>query len=183
MESNRDNQPMRPIPDGGLKESMPSWLTRPPAWRQLPTPQERHERSLPEPDTSEIDPRTLVDVTDLPQWLQAIAERGPLPAPEPDPVREHAVQVVQQAQAALGTIPGKTPVDLALAAPDIPERELPASEPGVSVPQEDPVPEVVIPDSAPVMDQTTPRGLLRSPLVIVAVCVIIALLAIAIFTL
>jgi hypothetical protein len=77
---------MRPIPDGGLRDAMPEWLRRPPAWRNLPkraepdtpvaTSPEAKERELPEPDTSEIDPRSLVDISDLPQWLQDLAARS-----------------------------------------------------------------------------------------------------------
>lgn len=95
-----DQQPedLRPIPDGGLKDSMPGWLKRPPAWRSMPTAEQRHERTLPEPDTSEIDPKTLVDVNDLPQWLQTIAARGEVPVPEPDETVGHALQQVQAAK-------------------------------------------------------------------------------------
>lgn len=86
---------MRPIPDGGLQQSMPEWLRRPPAWRALPKKEEPASETaeltaesateetpapapeeLPDPDTSEIDPRSLVDITDLPQWLQDLAARG-----------------------------------------------------------------------------------------------------------
>lgn len=82
------------LPDGGLSEKMPDWLRRPPAWRSLPKADAAREpdtpaavvrdpetvaaappRVLPEPDTSVIDPRTLVDVADLPEWLQEIAAR------------------------------------------------------------------------------------------------------------
>lgn len=98
--SDSDNQePMRPIPDGGLKDAMPAWLKRPPAWRSLPTAEERFERTLPEPDTSIIDPASLVDISDLPQWLQSIAAREIEPLPEPDEAVEHAVEVVQTARA------------------------------------------------------------------------------------
>jgi hypothetical protein len=86
---------MRPIPDGGLRQSMPEWLRRPPAWRNLPKKDDAEsapvpeasaetvehsaatpEKRLPEADTSEIDPRSLVDISDLPQWLQDIAARS-----------------------------------------------------------------------------------------------------------
>lgn len=84
------------LPDGGLSERMPDWLRRPPAWRSLPkadaasqvtVPEasgvvaEHPPRVLPGPDTSVIDPRTLVDVTDLPDWLQEIAGRQPAADP------------------------------------------------------------------------------------------------------
>ena len=99
------SEQMRPIPDGGLKEAMPSWLKRPPAWRDLPSVEERHERTLPEPDTSTIDPHSLVDVTDLPQWLQAVAAKGKVPAPAADDVAE-----VVTAAEAVPVEPG-TPVE------------------------------------------------------------------------
>ena len=97
MSDTKQPEQMRSIPDGGLKDAMPSWLKRPPAWRDLPTAEQRRERALPEPDTSEIDPRTLVDVNDLPQWLQAIAARGDIPAPVADAAVDHAVEVVEAA--------------------------------------------------------------------------------------
>lgn len=98
---------MRPIPDGGLKDAMPAWLTRPPAWRAMPSAEERHQRTLPEPDTSTIDPHTLLDVGDLPQWLQAIAARGEIRLPEPDASVDHAVE---QVMAAKGSEP--EPIDV-----------------------------------------------------------------------
>jgi hypothetical protein len=67
---------LRPLPDGGLATAMPDWLRRPPAWRDLKPRDDLIKRDLPEPDTSVIDPRTFVDLADLPPWLQAIAARG-----------------------------------------------------------------------------------------------------------
>lgn len=99
MSDDQQREEMRPIPDGGLKDAMPSWLKRPPAWRSMPSAEERHERKLPEPDTSEINPKTLVDVSDLPQWLQSIAARGEVPLPEPDEAVGHALEQVQAASA------------------------------------------------------------------------------------
>ena len=99
MSDDQQSEEMRPIPDGGLKDAMPSWLKRPPAWRSMPTAEERHERALPEPDTSEIDPKTLVDINDLPQWLQTIAARGEVPQPIPDQTVGHALEQVQAASA------------------------------------------------------------------------------------
>lgn len=98
-----DQQPeeLRPIPDGGLKDTMPGWLKRPPAWRNMPSAEQRHERTLPEPDTSEIDPKTLVDVNDLPQWLQTIAARGEVPVPTPDQTVGHALQQIHAVSARL----------------------------------------------------------------------------------
>ena len=96
MSDSEPNEPMRPIPDGGLKDAMPAWLKRPPAWRSVPSAAERHERRLPEPDISTIDPASLVDVSDLPQWLQTIAARED--AEIPAPVVEHAIAHVERVQ-------------------------------------------------------------------------------------
>jgi hypothetical protein len=84
-EETSSEQEMRPLPDGGLTEGLPEWLRRPPAWRNVPRNDVAPEAgdaglALPEPDTSVIDPRTLVDVADLPLWLQQIAARGEEPA-------------------------------------------------------------------------------------------------------
>lgn len=87
------DQEMRSLPDGGLTEGLPDWLRRPPAWRDLARKAPEAEKSigepankpsLPEPNTSVIDPRTLVDVSDLPEWLQKIAARGEESALESD---------------------------------------------------------------------------------------------------
>lgn len=85
---------MRPIPDGGLKEAMPSWLKRPPAWRSIPTAEDRFERSLPPPDSSTIDPKSLVDIADLPQWLQQVMDRGTALTVPVDESVSHAVDVI-----------------------------------------------------------------------------------------
>lgn len=83
----RDDQNEReipPIPDGGLASSMPDWLRRPPAWRDLPdrdAPQTTPESTttLPDADTSEIDPRTFIHDDDLPMWLRSLRLPAPIP--------------------------------------------------------------------------------------------------------
>ena len=67
--------PQRAIPDGGLGSAMPEWLQETPSWKRSPEPPP--VRSIPAPDTSVIDPRTLIDIDDLPQWLQAVSSREP----------------------------------------------------------------------------------------------------------
>ncbi len=67
--------PQRAIPDGGLSSAMPDWLQQTPSWKRPPEP--TSVRSIPAPDTSVIDPRTLIDIDDLPQWLQAVSSREP----------------------------------------------------------------------------------------------------------
>jgi hypothetical protein len=87
---NHSNLP--PIPDGGLAETMPEWLRRPPAWRTLPdrevvAPQPDEATELPEPDDSVIDPRTFLTDDDLPLWLRNLGpgrRRNAAVAGEPD---------------------------------------------------------------------------------------------------
>lgn len=91
--ANPDSPPS--IPDGGLGQTMPDWLRRPPAWRHVqrqrvampvstrelaPAEQTNEDEAtttgdLSRSDTSTIDPATLVRVEDLPGWLQRLAER------------------------------------------------------------------------------------------------------------
>lgn len=73
----------RAIPDGGLGEAMPDWLRRPPAWRDL-EPNAPKRRRVPPPDTSVIDPATLIAVEDLPAWLQTLARADVPSAATPD---------------------------------------------------------------------------------------------------
>jgi hypothetical protein len=68
-------EPIRPIPDGGLGTAMPDWLQQPPAWKRPSTG--TPTKTIPPPDLSAIDPREMLDLDDLPQWLQQIAHRGP----------------------------------------------------------------------------------------------------------
>jgi hypothetical protein len=78
---------------------MPEWLRRPPAWRDMPAKPTSPTRELPKPDMSVIDPRTLIDVSDLPTWLQAIAARGGEPRLEqtsPDHVGDSATASVAE---------------------------------------------------------------------------------------
>lgn len=119
---------MRPIPDGGLQQSMPEWLRRPPAWRNLPKRDEaaRPEpaeadvavapaKELPAPDTSEIDPRSLVDVADLPQWLQDVAARSDARSAEAAPVmtepETHAAEA-QTEESEMSNPENRNPVEI-----------------------------------------------------------------------
>lgn len=77
-----DADALPPIPDGGLSTSMPDWLRAPPAWRG-PLEPAAPAKVVPEPDTSPIDPGTILTLEDLPVWLQRIAAgRGADAAPE-----------------------------------------------------------------------------------------------------
>lgn len=103
------DEEMRPIPDGGLSGAMPDWLRRPPAWRDLPRKDEPAAgMALPEPDTSVIDPRELVTVDDLPQWLRDIAAREPGTAPTTAPDRPDAPTSGTVASAMPDTAPEPT---------------------------------------------------------------------------
>ena len=140
---------IRPIPDGGLQQSMPEWLRRPPAWRNLPKREEPPSpetpaseaapapvaKELPEPDTSEIDPRSLVDIADLPQWLQEIAARSDAAPVAPKPVTtrtEPAAELLKEPQ--MSKHEERNPVDVGVeraipfepvrkGAMDVPEHE------------------------------------------------------------
>lgn len=97
-----------PIPDGGLGSGMPEWLRRPPAWRVAGTsaiPAAPPPRDIPPPDTSPIDPRTILTVDDLPAWLQGIAHAASVGgrADQEDPT-------VEQDSGAPATVPEPAPV-------------------------------------------------------------------------
>ena len=70
--------PQRSIPDGGLSSAMPEWLQQTPSWKR--PPELPAARSIPAPDASVIDPRQLIDIDDLPEWLQAVSSRNVEPA-------------------------------------------------------------------------------------------------------
>lgn len=187
--SDKGQQPeeMRPIPDGGLQDAMPSWLKRPPAWRSMPTAEQRHERSLPEPDTSTIDPRTLVDVTDLPQWLQSIAARGEVHVPEPDASVGHAVQQVQAARSRTApTSVEEEPIaaemlpadDLEITEPELAETEVRmGGEEGESPASSEPLPVTTESQASP-----NPAGSSsKMPMIAAGVLILAALVAVLIF--
>src|SRR5680860_155139 len=78
---------MPSIPDGGLSGSMPDWLRRPPAWRTLPDREVAQTTpgtvsTLPDADTSDIDPRTFIQDDDLPEWLRSLRQPALVPEPE-----------------------------------------------------------------------------------------------------
>jgi len=74
-DASRPEPEQRPIPTDGLAEALPDWLQRSPAWRGM-TVREPDRPELPPPDTSVIDPRTMLEIDDLPVWLQRIAARS-----------------------------------------------------------------------------------------------------------
>src|SRR5665811_408664 len=81
---------MPSIPDGGLSGSMPDWLRRPPAWRTLPDREVAQTTpgtvsTLPDADTSDIDPRTFIQDDDLPEWLRSLRQFSPLAVVDPGP--------------------------------------------------------------------------------------------------
>jgi hypothetical protein len=56
---------------------MPSWLTERPRWAEPSTQKEPVvARTLPKPDTSPIELSSILDVSDLPNWLQNVARRA-----------------------------------------------------------------------------------------------------------
>lgn len=113
MPGRDDHDNLPPIPDGGLAESMPDWLRRPPAWRTLRDSEVVQTRpaetaTLPEPDTSDIDPRAFVSDDDLPAWLRDLGHARRVAAtpgdddalaPEAEPAREPSPEPVAPAEA------------------------------------------------------------------------------------
>jgi hypothetical protein len=75
--------PLPPLPDGGLQESMPSWLREPPAAviaeAASPAPVDSDlaaEKVVdPAPLGPHADPRTFLSDDDFPQWLRDLAVR------------------------------------------------------------------------------------------------------------
>jgi hypothetical protein len=58
---------------------MPAWLQQPPAWKREPVSVPAPIRTLPPPDVSVIDPRTMLDIDDLPRWLQNLSRSADSP--------------------------------------------------------------------------------------------------------
>lgn len=116
--------PHRPIPDGGLGSAMPDWLRQTPSWKRTPEP--APIRTIPAPDTSIIDPRRLIDVDDLPQWLQAVSARRAETRPEtPTPPAGDAAGAVDVTPSPTIDVPEHTARETLDVPPD---RAAPASE-------------------------------------------------------
>ena len=113
---------LRPIPDGGLSASMPAWLRESPAWAAHESP----ARVLPAPDTSVIDPRTMVRDEDLPDWLREISARSSVAVDVPEPVVVEPVTVAGPAVPIEAERDGVQPVNLAVS--DVPEVVIPGVE-------------------------------------------------------
>lgn len=110
----RANEQQPAIPDGGLNASMPAWLTERPRWADTP-PREAPApvKHLPPPDNSRIELSSILDINDLPAWLQDVARRverrdavlasTPVAAPAPEVAPEIAdnrrAEVEAQSQA------------------------------------------------------------------------------------
>lgn len=116
MADREDKTNLPPIPDGGLTDSMPDWLRRPPAWRTLSdrevtAPEPDAAAELPEADDSVIDPRTFLSDDDLPAWLKTLGPgRGAHPSAEPeDAAPEVDVSSSSREVAATGRQPEPTP--------------------------------------------------------------------------
>jgi len=156
-----------PIPDGGLGATMPEWLLRPPAWRGM-TVREPQRRELPPPDTSVIDPRTMLQIDDLPEWLQRIAARSADAETETVEVTERNSTIALHGESHAGAG--------ALDEPDKP----PVVERSTCVPmassrstQAQPRPIVFLPAPA-----SPPSTLWRSSLVVVSLALVILLIVI-----
>ncbi len=80
--------PLPPLPDGGLRASMPSWLREPPATvaadvsPRAPIDPDVSPEQAPDlaPLGPRADPRTFLSDDDFPQWLRDLAVRRDEPA-------------------------------------------------------------------------------------------------------
>ena len=80
--------PLPPLPDGGLRASMPTWLREPPpsAAESLPVAGVAAPTPIPDPAPlgtlgPRADPRTFLTDDDFPQWLRDLAARREEAAP------------------------------------------------------------------------------------------------------
>jgi hypothetical protein len=109
----------RPIPDGGLAQSMPAWLSPDASHRDGAVPVENappppatqsHEQASPADDQpATIDVASFLSADDLPVWIRRIADPvaeatpGPIPAPAPKPEPQRQPQPQSQPPAKIGT--------------------------------------------------------------------------------
>ncbi|HET8524590.1 MAG TPA: zinc ribbon domain-containing protein [Thermomicrobiales bacterium] len=131
----------RPIPDGGLSQSMPAWLSpdaskrngsasgenTPPPSASVPF----HEQKIPADDqTATIDVASFLSTDDLPAWIRriadpAIAEQAAPATPEPAPKPQPQSQPQPQPLARIGSRaaqpwPASPPAERPAVAPDLP---------------------------------------------------------------
>ncbi len=90
-DSSRTDEPdSRTIPDGGLADAMPDWVRATPGWKQ---PADRATSMLlPPPDTSPIDPRTMLAADDLPVWLRDLRDATAIEPPDEEPTPQAAAE-------------------------------------------------------------------------------------------
>ena len=121
--------PLPPLPDGGLRASMPFWLREPPAAPAAPAALAVTASAAPAGDAPPLgpsaDPRTFLTDEDFPQWLRDLAsqrlaiERSPArlaeepPAPAPEEAPPAADSPPYRAESAAVTVtaaPARAPV-------------------------------------------------------------------------
>ena len=113
--------PLPPLPDGGLRASMPSWLREPPVPIVTDTPPlapvdpavVAEQITDLSPLGPRVDPRTFLSDDDFPQWLRDLAVRqegiarhfAPNPAPEPESGLQREAAPPEPAPAAVVAMP------------------------------------------------------------------------------
>jgi hypothetical protein len=105
--------PLPPLPDGGLRSSMPTWLRDPPQLpvaESLPPTRAALTRIEDPPLGSHVDPRTFLSDDDFPRWLRDLAAR-----------REEALSPSTEANGAPPTAKATIPRAAPPAWPDLPE--------------------------------------------------------------
>ncbi len=162
--------PLPPIPDGGLGTVMPDWLRRPPAWQDLRTAPVT-PGDVPHPETSPIDPRTILTAEDLPDWLKRIAADHAAPVSglpdeevlssgghEPNMTPSNAADEVRPASRGLGVRP--------------------SLRVGASETSDDPVPLVIEPTDHSAMNQWFRLHTLTA---VLCVCLVLGMLIIILY--
>lgn len=72
-----EQEPLPPIPDGGLSEVMPGWLRQPPSTATSAATAE-HPADTP---VADLDPAGFLTEDDLPDWLRQLSATAGPPAP------------------------------------------------------------------------------------------------------
>lgn len=103
--------PLPPLPDGGLRASMPIWLREPPA---AATPAAAEPAALPAADALPLgpsaDPRTFLTDEDFPRWLRGLSSQRLAIERRPARLAEEAPPSAPKAAPAAATVPASVPV-------------------------------------------------------------------------
>ena len=156
--------PLPPLPDGGLRASMPAWLREPPPAASASSPRQAaaDPPRVEPPLGPHADPRAFLSDDDFPQWLRDLASRRLATERGPSRVAEEPPPPPPAAPAAAAGPPTRAEVAVVMAAVDPAPAPadlspMPAEPPMPAAPQapaDDPAPDaseaaIAAPDSLP----------------------------------